>query len=152
MDFYDAQALARVAAPEGEAARLTAERGAARRHIERAHSPNGSKAESQTSRAALPRASLIVPRRNYGQQWRHGAVQTFTIHVDGLAYGGENPDAEDEPLTGALGQTHQLGPRDALCWGGTPKRIHGRRGLRSEIARIMDRGLPTRELVIKVEP
>jgi hypothetical protein len=75
----------------------------------------------------------------------------YTITVDGRPYGGVDLNTEEEAPTGALGRTHQQGARDALLWG-TYHRIGGWMNLRSELQRILDRGMPQSELVIRVEP
>ena len=78
-------------------------------------------------------------------------MRTYTITVDGRAYGGADPDIEEEAPAGALGCTHQQGARDALRWGEAVP-IAGWRNMRSELERILARGLPAHELVIRVEP
>ena len=76
----------------------------------------------------------------------------YTITVDGRAYGGPNPDAEEADPPG-LGRLHHMG-RDALRWGGEALVIAGRRNLASHVDRILARlgELEPGEIVIRREP
>lgn len=76
----------------------------------------------------------------------------YTITVDGRAYGGPNPDAEEDDAPG-LGRTHRQG-RDALRWGGEALVITGRRNLASHVDRILARldELAPGEITIRREP
>lgn len=69
---------------------------------------------------------------------------TATIHVDGIAYGGIDPDGRDDTQLSPAFRNgfHQHGSglgRDALKWGGEPYVIVSPRNLRGHLDRIMAR-------------
>ena len=83
-------------------------------------------------------------------------MNTYTIHLDDLAYGGEIEDEHDAADVGA-GGWHQpnQGSLGRIAVGGALKRITGRRNLASELDRIlrrMERGeIQPTEIVIRAE-
>lgn len=84
-------------------------------------------------------------------------MNTYTIHVDGVAYGGIDYAAlDDTPIAGTGREWHSkpMG-RDVLLWGGEPYSIGDPISLKSHVdrilARIRDGSLKAKEIVIRVE-
>ena len=83
-------------------------------------------------------------------------MKAYTIRVDGIPYGGIDPDG-NEPARPQLGSGfHRYGSgagRDALLWGGEPHVIESAINLQSHLGRILDRmrdgSLVAHEIVIR---
>jgi hypothetical protein len=80
----------------------------------------------------------------------------YTIHVDGVAYGGIDPDGEDSAQDAGLGTSfhnYNSGGRDALKWGGEPYVIEANINVKSHLDRILarmrDGTLDAQEIVIR---
>lgn len=68
------------------------------------------------------------------------AIRTYTIWIDGRAYGGEDPDVIEE-APALSGGRYDIGPTtvNGIRVGGEPYRIEGRLNLKSHLERVLRR-------------